>query len=268
MEHIALPSSVLFHIGGVGITNSLFTAVVVTVLFLVVLLKAKRNYGIVPSRFQVVLEMLIEYIWGNVKSAFKDEEKAKRFFPMLMTIFLFIIVVNELAIIPIVFNIVLGEVSLFRLPTSDLSLTFAFSLFIVILSNALAFKMAPLRHIGKFINIKGFFKIKKPGDIGTAFLDLFFGILDIISEFAKILSLSFRLFGNVFAGEVMVIVIAGLSAYTTYLVPIPFIVLSLFSGLIQALVFVLLSTQYIAITIADYEKKEEKEAVSLETVKV
>lgn len=258
METISLPSAILFNIGPIHVTNALLTAFVLTLVFFFVMLKAKRKYGLVPSRFQMVMELGIDYIWQNVKSAFKDEEKAKRFFPMLMTIFLFIIVANQLSLIPLVFNIVVGDVKVFRLPTSDLSMTFAFALFIVILSNALAFKMAPIQHLGKFINIKGFFKIKKPGDIGTAVLDLFFGVLDIISELAKVLSLSFRLFGNVFAGEVMVVVIAGLSAYTAYLVPIPFIVLSVFSGLIQALVFVFLSTQYMAITISDYEKEDEK----------
>ncbi len=257
MEHISLPSAILFTIAGVPITNALLTAFVITALFLIVALVAKRGYGIVPSKFQVVVEAGIEYIWGNVRSAFKTEERARQFFPMLMTIFLFILIANQFSLIPLIFNIVLSDgVSLFRLPTSDLSMTIAFSLFVVILSNILAFKLAPLGHLGKFINIKGFLKIRKPGDIGMALLDFFFGILDVVSEIAKVLSLSFRLFGNIFAGEVMVLVIASLSAWTTYIVPLPFMVLSIFSGVIQALVFVMLSMQYIAITIADHEQEE------------
>lgn len=266
MEHISLPSAILFTIVGIPITNALLTAFVITILFLIVALVAKRNYGLVPSRFQVVVEMLIDYIWSNVRNAFKSEARAKQFFPMLMTIFLFILVANQFSLIPLIFNIVLSDgVNLLRLPTSDLSMTIAFSLWIVIISNALAFKLAPIGHLGKYINIKGFLNIKKPGDIGMALLDLFFGVLDVVSEIAKVLSLSFRLFGNIFAGEVMVLVIASLSAWTTYIVPLPFMVLSIFSGVIQALVFVMLATQYIAITINDHEEKKENTSELLTT---
>jgi F-type H+-transporting ATPase subunit a len=259
MENISLPSSVIFTLGNIAITNAMLTAFLLTVVFLIVGLSLRKNYGIVPSRFQVIMEALMDYIYTNIKSSFGSEEKASKFFPMLMSMFLFILVMNQLALVPFIFNVVVGEVSLFRLSTSDLSMTFVFALFIIVLSHILAFKVAPLQHANFWIRLKPILTIRKPKDIGSALFDLFFWVLDLIGEAAKVLSLSFRLFGNVFAGEVMVVVIAGLSAYTMFIVPVPFIAISLFSGLIQALVFVFLSAQYIAGTIAQYENtKEEK----------
>ncbi|HMR01506.1 MAG TPA: F0F1 ATP synthase subunit A, partial [Candidatus Gracilibacteria bacterium] len=114
-----------------------------------------------------------------------------------------------------------------------------------------------------FIKIGSILKIRKPADVGQALLDIFLGLLDIVGELAKVISLSARLFGNIFAGEVMVVVIASLSVFTRYIVPVPFYLLGLLSGLIQALVFAVLSLSFIAgmhntIEEAVEQGKEEK----------
>jgi F-type H+-transporting ATPase subunit a len=148
----------------------------------------------------------------------------------------------------------------FRVPTANLALTVGLALAVVVAANILAFSISPIRHIQQFIVIKPLLAARTPSAFGLAFIDFFLGFLNIISEFAKVFSLSFRLFGNIFAGEVMVAVIAGLSAYTHFIAPIPFVALSIFSGFIQAFVFVLLSIQYIAGSIAAVEQSDLKAA--------
>jgi F-type H+-transporting ATPase subunit a len=103
-------------------------------------------------------------------------------------------------------------------------------------------------------------------DFFTAFVEAFVGLLNIVGEMAKVVSLAARLFGNVFAGNVMVVVIIGLSAFTQFLVPIPFLVLSIFSGLVQAFVFTLLSIQFIALSIdGAMDEEEESQVVATAT---
>ena len=207
---------------------------------------------LVPTRAQVAIEQVILFCEGIFAQAFGSKEAARKFLPLLMTLFIFIVVANQFSLVPLVSQIVLGEKSLIRLPTSDLSQTVMLSLMVVIVSHVIAFRMAPLKHLGSYIRIGAVLKIRSPKDVGTAILELFLGMLDIAGELAKVISLACRLFGNIFAGEVMVAVIIGLSVYTSYIVPIPFMLLSLFSGFVQAFVFMLLATQFIATTYKTY----------------
>jgi F-type H+-transporting ATPase subunit a len=100
-----------------------------------------------------------------------------------------------------------------------------------------------VKYVGNFIKIGPLLKARNIKDVLMGILDLFLGVMDIISELAKIISVSARLFGNVIAGEIIAVVILFL---VPYIIPIPFFILSLFSGLIQAFVFALLSMQFIA----------------------
>lgn len=246
MTDIRLPADILFSLGPVGITNGHLAAFAITLGFLLVGLISFRRFRLVPGRIQSGIEMLTEFMLEQVENAFGDKETAHKFFPLLMTSLLFILIANQFSLIPLVGNIVAGDTHVLRSPTSDLAMTIALSLFVVVLANVLAFSIAPLHHIGSFIKIAPIFKARSFGQFAQALLDFLLGLLDIISEFAKIISLGGRLFGNIFAGEVMVAVIAGLSVYTQFLAPIPFLFLSIFSGLVQAFVFVLLATQFIA----------------------
>ena len=167
--------------------------------------------------------------------------------PMILGLFIFIVIANQFTIIPFVQSIVVeGSGSLFRNPTSHFALPIALALIVAAVSHIIALTTAPIKHIGNFIKIGLFFKVRSFKDLGNAFLENFLAILDIIGEFAKVLSLSARLFGNVFAGVVMVGVITGLSTYTQFVVPLPFWVLSIFSGFIQALVFAFLAMAFIS----------------------
>ena len=114
------------------------------------------------------------------------------------------------------------ETPLFRSPAADLNFTLAFAVISVIVTNILGMSaIGAFKHIGKYINFSN------P-------INFFIGILEMVSEFAKIISLSFRLFGNVFAGEVLLTIISFLAPY---IIPLPFLFLELFVGLIQAFIF-------------------------------
>jgi F-type H+-transporting ATPase subunit a len=261
MTDIRLPADILFSLGPIGVTNGHLAAFSITVAFSLVGLLSYKRLRLVPGRLQSSIELLVEFMLDRVESAFGDKKTARKFFPLLMTSLLFILIANQFSLIPLVGNIVTGETPVLRSPTSDLAMTLALSLFVVVLANVLAFSISPLHHIGNFIKVAPLFRARSLGELARAVLDFLLGLLDIISEFAKIISLGGRLFGNIFAGEVMVAVIAGLSIYTQFLAPIPFIFLSLFSGVIQAFVFVLLATQFIAGSIGS--AKEAKVARSV-----
>lgn len=259
MNDISLPAHVLFELGPISITNSLLTAFVITAVFLLVGIFGTRRFGVVPSRLQVVIELLMEFMLTTAEQSFGSKKQARRFFPMLMTLLLFIAVANQFALIPLVGQLTLGGTSLFRLPTSDLGGTIALSIMVVLIAQGMAIYASPIRYIGNFFRIGPLLKARSLGGVANGFLELFLGILDLIGEIAKVVSLGARLFGNIFAGEVMVAVIAGLSFYTQFIVPIPFIFLSIFSGLVQAFVFALLATQFIGMSVAGVEGEEEEE---------
>ncbi len=249
MPDISLPSHILFFVGPIGITNSLLSAFVVTIVITIGSFLASRCMGIIPTRFQAAMEPLFEYVFSQVETAFGSKERAKKFFPLFMSLMLFIAIANQFSLVPLIASVLYEGKPLLRTATSDLSLTIALALFVVVFAHVIAFSISPIRHIGNFIKIGAFFKVRTLGGFANALLEFALGLLDIVSEIAKVVSLSCRLFGNIFAGEVMVAVIASLTIWTTFIVPIPFIFLSLFSGFVQAFVFTLLSIQFIAGTI-------------------
>lgn len=254
---VSLASQILFNLGPLVVTNSTFTAIVLLGLFTVFALLSTRSFAVVPTRMQLMLEMLSDFMLEQLRGAFGSEEKARKFYPLIMSLLLFIAVANQFSVVPLVSNIIVGEGHLFRLPTSDLTLTLTLSFMVLALANGLAFSISPLRHIGKFIRITPLLQARSGAAVAQGLLDLFLGVLDIIGELGKLLSLAFRLFGNVFAGELMVGIIASLSVFTSFIVPIPFIVLSMFSGVVQAFVFVFLTIQFIAGSISDAQGGSE-----------
>ncbi len=246
----------LFFIGPVGISNSMLGAFISTFVLLGLVFLATRKVVFVPTRLQLVFEVLFEFMLAQLISAFGSEKRARKFFPLLITILLFITIANQLSLVPLIYQITYEGKSVLRTATADLSLTIGLALFVVVLSQILSFAASPLGHIGKYIRIEGFIKARSVKDFANATLEFLLGLLDIIGEISKVLSLGFRLFGNVFAGEVLVVVIAGLSAYTSMIVPVPFMLLSILSGFIQAFVFTLLSIQFIASSLPPVKKED------------
>lgn len=254
MADITLPARVLFSIGPLPITDGFLGAVLVTITLFAFTYMAARKFSIIPTRIQVAFEMVTEYIMEQLETAFGSKKQAEDFYPFFMTMLLFIVVANQFMLVPFVFEITAGGADLFRQPTSDLAQPLALSLLIAVISNLMALRISPIRHLSNFIAIGPFLKARSIGDFLNACVGFFIGLLNIVGEFAKVVSLAARLFGNVFAGNVMVAVITGLASF---IAPMPFILLSVFSGFVQAFVFMLLSIQFVSLAIQGAQPDEE-----------
>ncbi len=242
MTEISLKAEELFKIGNFGVTNSLFLTFIVSLILISFAFLLYRKIRIIPGKLQGAVEMGMEWFLDLMHSTLGSLEKAERYFPLVATIFIFIMVSNLLGIFPGVGSLLIknGEhvVPIFRSPAADLNFTLAFAVISVIVTNVLgAMAVGVMPHIGKFLNFKN----------PIAF---FIGILEIVSEIAKIISLSFRLFGNVFAGEVLLTIIFFLAPY---FIPLPFLFLELFVGLIQAFLFAMLTLVSISLHTAVHE---------------
>lgn len=255
MVDVSVPARIVAHLGPVSVSNGVLAAFVTSLVLIIVALFLRRGLGIVPTRGQVVIELAVQYFDAQLTRAFGSKEEGRKYLPIILTLLLFIALANQLSLLPLLFQITFEGKSLLRLSTSDLNQTLSLALVVVGLAHVLAFVYSPLKHIGNYIKIGPLLRARSGKAAGFALLDLFTGFLDIIGELAKILSLSARLFGNIFAGDVMIIVIVSLSKYTQFFVPIPFLVLSIFSGFVQAFVFTLLSIQFLSGTITAVKGK-------------
>jgi len=236
-----LASETIFHIGGFEVRNTIITAVMTMTVWLIIgLLVKRKKYALVPSGIQNFVEVIVEGLFKFFNGIVGDEEKTKKFFPVVATIFFFVIVSNWMGLLPGFGSIGLFEeheghevlVPLFRSTYADVNMTFALALVAVTSVQIFGFAMLGFKkYAGKFfVNpIKNF--------VGS-----FVGILELVSEFSKMISFSFRLFGNIFAGEVLLLVISFL---VPYVIPLPFYGLELFVGFIQALVFSFLTLVFL-----------------------
>jgi F-type H+-transporting ATPase subunit a len=253
--NISLPSDIIFSLGPIGITNGLLGGFIVSAVLIIGALIIAKGFDTIPGRAQMILELISDYIIEQLEEAFGDKKLARSFFPLFMTLLLLITIANQFMLVPFVFDITYGDAALFRQSTSDFAQPVALALMVFVISQVMAFKISPIKHLSNFFPLHEFkpvFTAKgftaKLIALLNAFLQMGIGALNIIGEAGKHVALAARLFGNIFAGNVMVVVIVGLASFTQFLVPIPFIALSVFSGFIQAFVFMLLSVQFIAIT--------------------
>ncbi|MBI4457474.1 F0F1 ATP synthase subunit A [Candidatus Uhrbacteria bacterium] len=265
--NIPAAAETIFTIGNFPVTNSLLNGWIATVLFVVFGYLVSRRVTAVPAGLQNSVEALLEFMLATVDQVTHDRARSKKFLPIVGTLFLFILVSNWMGSIPGtgtigVWKTVHGELELvpiFRPATSDLNLTVAMAIFAVTASHVLGvFAIGLAKHAGKFFQLAGLLKafkafghIKKPADAAQALLGVFIalvemmvGLIELVSEAAKMVSLSLRLFGNIFAGEVLLTVLYSLIAFA---VPLPFMFLELIVGVVQAMVFSMLTLVYLTI---------------------
>jgi F-type H+-transporting ATPase subunit a len=283
LPEVSLAAEPIFYIGSFGVTNSLLTSWLVMILLIVVSFLATRrmpkslesasNEELVPrSGLQNALEMIVEGFYGMTRNI--GGSWAPKFFPIIMTMFLFVFLANFSGLLPIAGSVGLLEhphgeqpghvavgvfltgiepkagqqgyvlVPFFRAPSTDLNFPLALALVTVTLSQYFGLRALKLGYVKKFFNFSGF---KKGVLMGAAMLIA--GLLEIVSEFAKIISLTFRLFGNILAGEVLLAVLAFL---VPYLISVPFYGLEVFVGFVQALVFFMLSLVFFSLAVTGH----------------
>lgn len=239
--HISLAAEKIFTLFGLPVTNTLIMAWVAMGVLVIGSLLALGRPEFVPRRAaQNFVEAVIEASLGFVESVVGSRKEAERFFPIVATVFFFILVANWLGIFPGVGSIgfsAAGEhgsdfLPLLRSMNSDINMTLALAIAAVVTVQVFGIvTLGVLRYGRKYINFSN------P-------ILFFVGILEAVSELAKAVSFSFRLFGNIFAGEVLLTVIAFL---VPFLAPLPFLGLEIFVGFMQALVFAMLTLVFLKV---------------------
>lgn len=252
IETPTLASETIAHLGSFEIRNTLIMAWLAIMVFLILAIAAKcTRYKMIPGRFQCFLELLVEGLFDFFDSIVRDRARTRRFFPLVATIFLFLMVANWMGILPGVGSITIEGVHdghlmplpVFRSMNADVNMTLAVALISVILTQVYGVALLGFGdYAGKF------FVAPWRDPIGC-----FVGILELIAECAKVISFTFRLFGNIFAGEVLLVVISFLLPYAA---PIPFLGLELFVGFIQALVFALLTLVFLTMATTGHDSHE------------
>lgn len=264
---VPLAAEPIFHLGNFPITNSMLNAWIATAFFVLVAIVASRRTSLAPKGVHNFIEAVIAGLLDQVEKVTENRAKAKVFFPLVATIFLFVLVSNWMGLIPGtgsigVYEVVSGEtelIPLLRPSTSDLNLTLAIALLSVVITHVAGVRaLGFASHISKFFNVRGIVRAlrKGPMAVAVACIEFFVGLLEIIGEFAKTLSLSLRLFGNVFAGEILIGVMMSLIAFV---LPIPFIFLEILVGIIQATVFAMLVLVYLTVATSAHGHEEEDE---------
>lgn len=236
MPTIILKAEEIFSIKDFVITNSLFLSLIVLVVLVVFGFIASRGFKMVPGRIQNILEMLIEKLLSLMDSVLGSRDKSEKYLPLIATIFIFILTSNWLGLLPGVGSFVLRHahenIPLLRSPASDLNFTLALALLAVVSTNFFG-----IAAVGFIRHSKKFFSIKGP-------IDFFVGILELLSEISKLISFCFRLFGNVFAGEVLLTIMFFL---LPYVMPVPFLLMEMFFGAIQAFIFAMLTLVFLSL---------------------
>mgnify|MGYP001594966169 CR=1 FL=1 len=243
MLNISITAETVGWLWGIPISNGLLTTWLAMATLILLSVLATRRLTLVPGRLQLTAELVV----GGLSSVFTSvmHEHTKRFFGLLATLFLFILALNWSGLIPGVGTIGFTHLKdgheifapLFRAGTADLNTTLALALIVVLIIQYAGFQTLGLSYLKKFINLSG------P-------INFFVGILELVSEVSKVISFAFRLFGNIFAGEVLLTVVAFL---IPLFVPIPFLGLELFVGIIQALVFSMLTAVFLLLATTGHE---------------
>lgn len=244
---ISLAAEPLFHVGTLTVTNSMLTTVVVSFFLILVALAVRWQLKSQPGKTQTLLELTYGWFISTTTGIVGKAEVARDLFPFVMTLFFFILISNWLGMIPGVSAFGLrganGITPLFRSPTADLNTTILFALLSVGYIQYLGIKYRGLKkYLGRF------FTFHSP-------LDFYLGLNELMSEFVRIISFSFRLFGNIFAGEVLIATMLFLTILflpVLPVIPLPFYALELFVGILQALIFAFLTIVFAGLATADH----------------
>jgi len=241
MQEISLKAEQIFHIGSFEITNSLFMALIVSLFLIICAVIFKNKIKLIPGATQGIVEMIVEFFLDTMQSVLGTREAAEKYLPLIATIFIFVLTSNWLGLLPGVGSFVLEEghksIPLLRSPAADLNFTLALAIVAVFATNFFGIAV-----LGIFKHAKKFLNFSNP-------INFFVGILELMSEVSRIISFSFRLFGNVFAGEVLLIIMFFL---LPYVVPVPFLMMEMFVGVIQAFIFAMLTLVFLASHTADH----------------
>jgi F-type H+-transporting ATPase subunit a len=242
--HVALKPYILGHVFGVAITPTMITTWLTMAILIGLALYLRPRLTAIPGKLQSIFELIVGGVYDYMTSVLESRELARKYFGVVMTIFVFILALNWVGLLPGVTSIGFyevhdGESTLVPLlypPATDLNITIAFAIiafFTIELAGVLAIGL--FKYGGKFINFHS------P-------LGFIIGLIELISELARLISFSFRLFGNIFAGKTLLVVVMF---FLPYVVPVPLLAFEVFVGFIQAFVFAILTLFFIKLAVEE-----------------
>ena len=266
--NVELPAEPVLHIGHFAVTNTLFASWFTMIVLIVLALTLTRKMQLIPGKRQAMAEAIVEGLLNFVESV-AGKKHARRLFTGVATIFLYVISNAYLALLPFFGSIGIFEhdgkfAPLFRAANTDVNVPLSIAIMSFIFVETWGMSALGVTHyLSEFINVRQMgqgFKELFSGQVKNAvmnivfgFINLFVGVLEIFSHLTRMLSFTFRLFGNMTAGEILILV-------SSFLIPavfsIPFYGLELLIGLIQALIFSGLTLVFGTIAVSPHEESE------------
>ena len=255
--HVELAAERLpWHLGPLPLRNTYLSAWLATLVLIGLFLLALRKRSIVPGRLQSLAEVIVEGLLNFIKGVV-GEEKARALLPVIATIFLFVSFNAWLALLPIYPSLGFfktveehGEtktvlVPLLRSAGTDLNMPLALAVVSFIFVESWGFRTLGLSYAGKFVRVGNLLR----GRVLLGGIDLFVGVLEGFSELVRIISFTFRLFGNMTAGEILVVLSAFL---VSFVFTVPFYGLEILVGFVQALIFAGLTLVFTVVAITPH----------------
>ena len=242
--HVSLAAESIFTIGGVHITNAIllggigYLVLIWALVYTAYVVKKDKK----RNMFVKLLVWGYESLYATVEQVVGDKKIARTLAPLPITLFFFIITQYYLGILPFVGPITIDGTPLFRGFAADLNTTLGLAVISLVTAQMYAIKVH-----GFFGNAGRYLRNPFKDPAGA-----FEGILEIIAEFSRTVALSLRLFGNVFAGEVLLVMVAFLTQYFAVAALPPFYIFELFIGGIQAYIFFMLSTVFISLGLVSH----------------
>ncbi|MFC2073016.1 F0F1 ATP synthase subunit A [Chloroflexota bacterium] len=263
--HPELPAEAVFHIFGFPIANSIVGAWVTIVFLVGFSYLVTRRPRLIPRRWQALLEFALGALL-NFCQTVAGEKNGRRFFPVVATIFLFVIFNAWLSLLPgfgsITIHTAHGEAHLLRGANTDINMPLALALMSFIFVWYFGLRSLGISYLGQFINVGQFFSGLRQlaqGKLGaglngmfTGVINIFIGFIELLSVFIRIMSFTFRLFGNMTAGEILLLMATFL---IPYVFPTIFYGLELLVGFVQALIFGGLTLIFLTVAVTSHEEE-------------
>jgi F-type H+-transporting ATPase subunit a len=257
MLAISIGPEVITTIAGFPVTNTLLVMAVLFAVVIAIAVSVKRQASAdqVPKGIAGIMDTFVEIFLDFIDTITNDHKKSLRFFPIVGTIFFVVLLSNLVELVPGLGSIGLWEehaggtvlIPFIRSMSADLNFTLVVAIFAMVSVQVMGMRYLKIGpYLGKFFVAPW----KKPYFIGS-----FVGLLEFMSEFSKTLSFTFRLFGNIFAGEVLLAVMGFLSPFVA---PLPFLFLELFVGFVQALVFSTLTIVFMSMATTGHDHEEHE----------
>jgi F-type H+-transporting ATPase subunit a len=243
--HVALSAETITTVWGIPITNTLIMSWIVLALLISIAFFFSRKPHLVPGRVQLILEDIVTFVHNFMRETLENDKIARRYLPLLCTIFLFIATANLIEFTPGIGSVGFftseGFIPLLRSMNTDLNVTLALAIIVfIVIEIAGIVALGFWKYAGKFINF-------------SSPINFVVGLIELVSEVSRLVSFSFRLFGNIFAGEVLLAVVAF---FVPYILPSGLMAFELFVGVVQGAVFALLTLFFIKLAITEPHGEE------------